>query len=120
MEKSNLHEIIVDKSLVAYCGLYCGACRAFLRDKCPGCKENAKATWCKIRKCCADNGYLSCADCKIMKIEECKKFNNFISKLYTLFFKSDRNACIQRIKEIGYEYFAAEMAKNRTQTIKKK
>lgn len=32
---------------IAACGLYCGACRKYLNDKCPGCRQNDRATWCK-------------------------------------------------------------------------
>ena len=51
---------------------------------------------------------------------ECKKFNNFISKAFGFIFNSDRAACIARIKEIGSEGFAIEMANNRMQTIKRR
>lgn len=40
---------------VAYCGLYCGACKSHRKGKCPGCRENSKATWCEIRKCCQEH-----------------------------------------------------------------
>ena len=50
----NVASIAVNADLVASCGLYCGACRAHLAGKCAGCRENAKATWCKIRSCCAE------------------------------------------------------------------
>ena len=43
-----MKEIVADPKLVAYCGLYCGACGAYLRGRCPGCIENYKATWCKV------------------------------------------------------------------------
>ncbi len=29
--------------------------------KCPGCKNNEKASWCKIRQCCISKGYHTCA-----------------------------------------------------------
>ena len=44
-------QIVVDKKLIAKCGLYCGACNSYITGKCPGCNENVKATWCKIRNC---------------------------------------------------------------------
>ena len=40
-----------DKELIAACGLYCGACRKYLAERCPGCRLNEKAAWCKIRSC---------------------------------------------------------------------
>ena len=75
-----MKNIVADTDLIAYCGLYCGACRKYLREKCPGCHENEKATWCKIRSCCDEHDYLSCADCQEFEnILECKKFNNLIA-----------------------------------------
>ena len=51
-----MKEIISDPKLVAFCGLYCGACKAYLKERCPGCHDNEKATWCKVRTCCLENG----------------------------------------------------------------
>ena len=96
--------------LVAYCGLYCQECRSFKKGKCPGCAKNEKATWCTIRTCCIENGYTSCAECTIMPLKECKKFNNFIGNTIGLLFNSDRTACIARIKEVGAAQFATEMS----------
>jgi hypothetical protein len=118
--KTNLKEIAADKTMIAYCGLYCGACRSYLSGKCPGCSENAKASWCKIRQCCMENKYMSCADCTIANVEDCSKFNNFMSKIMGLIFNSDRKACIERITENGYDSFAEEMASKRIQTIRRK
>lgn len=102
---------------VAVCGLYCGACRTFEKQKCPGCLKNEKATWCKIRQCCIENQYASCADCKLIAFEACKKFNNMIGKIFSILFKSDRQACIRKIKTGGYEAFVEEMHKNKQQSI---
>jgi hypothetical protein len=113
-------KVVTDKNLIAYCGLYCGACGSYLKGKCAGCKENIKASWCKVRECCIENEYLSCADCQKEELMECRKYNNFISKIFGFVFRSDRAACIKQIKETGYEGFALEMATNKTQTIKRK
>jgi hypothetical protein len=120
MEISNKKEVVKDKSFIAYCGLYCGSCRTFLKGKCPGCMDNTKATWCNIRKCCTENNFQSCSDCKTSNVNDCKKFNTFISKIIGFAFNSDRKACISRIKEIGYDDYAIEMAESRRQTIKRK
>ena len=104
----------------AACGLYCDNCYKMKNGKCPGCFKNEKASWCKIRSCCIENGYKSCADCKKMSLEECKKFNNFIGKVFGFIFKSDRNANIRRIKEIGYDAFAEELQKSGFMTLKRK
>jgi hypothetical protein len=106
--------------LVAYCGLYCGGCSKYLNGKCPGCYENEKADWCKIRSCCMAEDYLSCADCKeFNNPSECKKFNNFISKIFAFVFRSDRKACIELIKEKGYEEYINYMREEGKMTIKK-
>jgi len=112
--------ITADKSLVAYCGLYCGACKKYLSGSCPGCHENQKASWCKIRSCNMEHGYASCADCKeFADPMACKKFNNFISKIFSVIFKSNRAADIAMIRESGYEEFAQFMAANKLQSIKR-
>ena len=105
-----MKEILSDSKMVAYCGLYCGACKAYLKERCPGCYNNEKAGWCKIRKCCAENGFSSCADCKEFPDPmKCKKFNNFVSKIFAFVFRSDRAACIRQIKEIGIQAHADKM-----------
>jgi hypothetical protein len=116
-----MKDIVADAGLVACCGLYCGACRAYLRGRCPGCRENEKATWCGVRNCCKTNQFASCADCKdFQNPSECRKFNNWISKIFGFIFRSDRAACICRIRQLGLEGYAADMAKNKRQTIKRK
>ncbi|RPH31810.1 MAG: DUF3795 domain-containing protein [Bacteroidales bacterium] len=115
-----MKEIVNDTKLIAYCGLYCGSCSKFLKESCPGCAGNEKATWCKVRSCNMEHGYVSCADCKeYSNAMDCKKFNNFMSKLFGFVFKSDRNACVNMIRSNGYENFASYMASNKLVTIKK-
>lgn len=120
MNSTNQKEITADKNLIAYCGLYCGSCKSYLNGKCPGCRDNTKATWCKVRECCIGNNFQSCADCTTISLLDCSKYNNFISKAFGYIFNSDRPACIARIKEIGYDEFSVEMALNKTQSIKRK
>ncbi len=116
-----MKEIVADKALVAYCGLYCGACRKYRVGKCPGCHENEKASWCKVRSCCVENGHTSCADChQYDDIMECKGFNNFISRIFSLVFNSNRESCIKRIGEAGLETFASEMAQKGMMSHKRK
>jgi len=119
-KNKEMKEIKEDKSLIAACGLYCGACRLYLSGKCFGCKENVKAAWCKVRTCCKENSFASCADCKSIELKDCKKFNNFFAKIFGLIFNSNRAACISRIKEIGYDSYAKEMTEKRVMTIKRK
>jgi hypothetical protein len=107
-------------STVAYCGLYCGACGAFKKGKCKGCALNEKATWCKIRSCCIENSYQSCADCKdFTDPMQCKKFNNFVSKIFAVVFKSDRAGCIKQIREKGIEKHAEIMKAQDRSSMKK-
>jgi hypothetical protein len=112
--------IQVKAALVANCGLYCGACRSYLSGKCKGCRENAKATWCKVRSCCIEKQIQSCAGCaEFSDPQACKKFNNVISKIFGLIFKSNRAACIAQIKKLGLEGHARAMTDLRYQTIKR-
>ncbi|MDM8528216.1 DUF3795 domain-containing protein [Anaerolineales bacterium HSG24] len=115
-----MKSIVADPKLVAYCGLYCGACKKYLKGSCQGCAKNEKATWCNIRLCCIENNYTSCADCKEFDdVNDCKKYNNFVAKVFGVIFRSDRRSCIIRIKEVGNDGFAKEMAEKKVPTIKR-
>ncbi|MCR6509690.1 MULTISPECIES: DUF3795 domain-containing protein [Bacteroides] len=114
-----MKSITASKDNIAACGLYCGACRKFLSGKCPGCNNNEKASWCKIRKCCISKGYHTCAKCE-HDVRECKIYSNLISKVFALLFNSDRPACISYIREHGEIAYAEEMSKRKCQTIKRK
>ena len=113
--------IVSDAGLVAYCGLYCGACGGYLKGRCPGCHGNTKAAWCKIRACCIERSYRSCAECADFRDPlMCRKYNNLISKVFGFLFRSDRVACIRQIKEIGIEGHAEAMTKLGRQSIRRK
>ncbi len=114
-----MKKIEANKKLIAACGLYCGACRKYLSDKCPGCHENKKATWCKIRSCVKGKNYHSCAECP-KEVGACKIYSNLIGKIFAFIFRSDRPACISYIREHGEQAFAEEMTKRKCQTIKRK
>ena len=106
-----------DSNLVAYCGLYCGSCGKYRRGKCPGCRKNEKAGWCKVRVCAIGHSYRSCADCLLVSdLKTCGKLNNFISKMFAFIFRSDRFAALAMIRECGYDEFACSMAKKRLMT----
>jgi hypothetical protein len=116
-----MRDIVADAKAVAYCGLYCGACGAYRKETCPGCHENKKASWCKIRTCCAEHGYSSCADCTIYgDPNDCELFNNFMSKMFAVVFRSDRAACIAQIKTVGIDGHAKAMAASGHQSMKKR
>ncbi len=97
-------------SLISFCGLYCGECPSYKKQKCPGCAQNVKASWCKVRNCCLEKGLESCAGCdEFSDVKECKKHNNLISKMFGLFLNSDRRKGIEFIKDNGYQEFASYM-----------
>ena len=115
-----MEDIVIDKNLVSFCGLYCGTYGKYKKEKCMGCQKNEKASWCKIRSCNIENGYLSCADCKeYSDPKECKKYSNFVASIFEIIFKSSRKAGIEMIKEIGYEDFAKYMAENNLVSLKR-
>jgi len=110
-----MHETVADPALVAHCGLYCGASKG----KCPGFRENAKAGWCKVRTCCQEHDYATCADCaEFPDTRQCRKFHNLFSRIIGFVLRSDRRACIERIRAVGPEAFAREMAEKRAQTLR--
>jgi len=102
---------VVDPGLVARCGLYCGACRAYLTHRCRGCRSNESCAWCRAGSCCEARGLFSCAECADYDdVRACPRFNGFMPKVLSLVLRADRAACIARIRAGGYESFAAEMA----------
>lgn len=120
-----MKNIEANETLVAFCGLYCGCCKLYLEEKCPGCIENKKSEkWCKLKLCCKDKNYRTCADCKDFtnteELKNCKKFNNIFSKIFSFLFKSDRYSCIKKIKEIEIKNFADFMTKEKSYNSVKK
>ena len=107
--------------LVAACGLYCGSCHRFTKGSCPGCAENVKASWCKIRQCTKEKGYHTCAECtEFGDVQECRKFNNIFAKIFAFIFRSDRKASLSLISKIGVEAYATEMADKGMPVLKRK
>jgi hypothetical protein len=112
--------IVADPALVAACGLYCGACRKHRSGRCPGCLANEKAGWCKVRSCCLEHGYASCADCvPFDDPRDCPRFDNPIARVIGFLLRSDRAACVDRIREVGRDVFAAEMAARGAQSLRR-
>jgi len=113
-----MRELVSDKGLVANCGLYCGACKAYLKERCPGCHDNAKASWCKIRTCCGEHNWATCADCTdFPDPKQCPKFDNLIARVIGVVLNSDRRACVLKVRELGADGFAAFMAGQKRQTL---
>ena len=109
-----------DPVLVAYCGLYCGACKAYLKNRCPGCHDNVRASWCKVRSCCMERGMDTCADCdEYPDPMACSSYNTFMSRVFGFLFRSDRAACIRQIREVGLEEHADRMAAQGRQSIRR-
>jgi len=117
-----MKEVETNTNLIAACGLYCGACKAYLKNRCPGCRLHKKADkWCKVKLCCRDNTFTSCADCqKYNDLHDCKKFNNIFSKIFAFIFGSNRKWCIDRIRQIGYEGYAKEASSSKNYNGKNK
>lgn len=110
-----------NSDLVSYCGLYCGACSSFKKGRCPGCRRNEKASWCKVRKCDIAKEIRSCADCKeYLDVSECSKFNNFAAKAFGFVFNTDRRKGIAFIKCEGYNPYALKMAEIDRVCLKRK
>lgn len=115
-----IQEIKNDPQLIAYCGLYCGSCRKYLSGKCPSCQQLTSPHWCKIRTCCIGKNTTSCADCTLETPNDCKTFNNPISKVFKFIFGSDREKSILLIREKGAIYYAGHMTETRQQSLKTK
>ncbi len=94
--------------LVAYCGLYCGSCGSYKKGKCKTCKDSGGFSRCKVRKCCIELNYQTCAECG--KFLECKTLDNFISKIFALVFRSDRKGNLRQIQETGIKTWAEDQA----------
>jgi len=117
---NDIKEVPLHESLVSMCGLYCGACRSFLKGKCKGCADNAKASWCKVRSCCLENSYASCAECtEHADPAACGKYNSIISKAFGLVFNSDRRAGIMMIQQQGIRKFTEEMVYMKRPALKR-
>ena len=96
--------------VLAYCGLVCSDCGAYLKNKCQGChSDKPMSINCKVKPCAQEKGYTTCAECTdFEKFEDCKKLNNFISKVFGFIFRSDRIGNLNRIKQIGVDSFKQE------------
>uniref|UniRef100_UPI0032177A05 DUF3795 domain-containing protein n=1 Tax=uncultured Draconibacterium sp. TaxID=1573823 RepID=UPI0032177A05 len=103
------NEAIQNTDLIAFCGLYCGTCRKYKKGKCPGCAQNTKATWCKIRTCNIEHEYVNCTDCTLTDRRTCTKLNNPIGKMFELVFRTDRLKSLQFIQDKGGKAYSHKM-----------
>ena len=96
--------------VIAHCGLVCSECGAFVKGRCDGChSEKPKFRNCPVKRCNLEHAYVTCADCQEFgDLGECKKLNNWISKLFGLIFRSDRMGNLNRIRQTSLEEFSSE------------
>jgi hypothetical protein len=118
MKKSEIRQ---DIGLIAACGLYCGSCNKLRKGKCPGCRDNEKASWCKIRTCCIEKGIDNCSLCKeYPDTKKCSKYNNLVARAIEFVFITDRSLCIEKIKTEGNDKFVQIMSDNGWVSMPKK
>jgi hypothetical protein len=114
---------IIDENLVSPCGFYCGVCKSFLKNKCKGCSTNT-SSWarkCKVRKCCSENDYTTCAECQQYEhVNECKKLNSNFVKFFSVFVGYDRPGGINEIRRMGKSKFAQNRIDSCCMWVKKK
>lgn len=117
--------------LIGACGLYCGACKKYQKRKCPGCTTlqgknpqpqqpcNKWLDKCKIRRCCEEQGFHTCAECD-KDAHDCNIYNNIVGRIFSFLFNSDRAACIRYICRNGEEAFAEKMTWDEQMTFRRK
>ena len=113
----------VDKSLVSPCGFYCGACKSLQKGKCQGCatNENSWAKRCKVRKCCGENSYATCAECtEFENVSRCSKLNSLFIRFFAAFVGYDRPGGIEEIRRLGIDEYAKMMAQQNAMWVKRK
>lgn len=124
-----------DKRLAAVCGLFCPACTLFIGTKedrerlkmmamrfqlpveeleCHGCRSEKRGIfcrdYCKMSKCSVEKGINFCIECPEYPCMELKAFQAQMPHRLELW-KSQ-----ERIKEVGYEEWYAEMIEQYTCT----
>jgi hypothetical protein len=86
--------------LIPPCGIYCGRCPNYLREKnpCLGAEEHCKNRRCKgILVCCKEKkGYHYCFECKLFPCSRFKKFSESWMKLGQDLIKNQ-----YQLKELG-------------------
>jgi hypothetical protein len=60
---------------------------------------------CRVRACAFERGFATCAECEEM--ETCRILNNFISKVFSFIFRSDKMVSLRMIRDEGMEKFIA-------------
>ena len=93
---------------IGCCGAYCGTCKVIREGLCQGCKigystgeRDISIAKCKIKVCCIQKGYNSCADCK--GYDSCDIIQGFFAKNGYKYRKYKQ--ALDYIRENGYEKF---------------
>lgn len=113
-----------NQNLVSYCGFYCGACPSYIKGKCKGCKGDSPDCGvgyqaCKVKPCCVQNGYLTCAQCK-KHVKDCKDYNPLSIRFGEFISQTSRNKGIEMIKEKGLKEFMEFMISKKWVTMKRR
>jgi hypothetical protein len=115
-----------DENLISYCGFYCGTCPTYTGGKCEGCRGNSPLCAvgyhkCKVRPCCIENAYFSCADCeKYITVKSCKEYNPLSIKFGEYISCTSRQKSIEMIREKGVTAFIEYMVSKEWVTMKTK
>ena len=111
--------------LISYCGFYCESCPKFTKNQCNGCKgDDPKCavgySSCKVRPCCIENGFSTCAECnKFESVKDCKIYNPLLIRFGQFITRTSRRKGIELIKKVGEDGFASFMKDKNWVTIKK-
>ena len=98
------------KFVLAYCGLVCSECGMYLKQKCQGChSDKPMSLKCKVKPCAQEKSYTTCAECTDFEnLKDCKKLNNFISKIFGFIFCTNLIGNLNRIRQITLDKFKGE------------
>lgn len=106
-------EQVFDETLIAPCGMNCGICRAYLREKnsCHGCRL-AEQNWPKTRmncqlRLCQKRNDMFCDSCEEFPCDRLKRMDNRYRTRYGM--SEIQN--LQNIRENGMDEFLQEESK---------
>lgn len=108
-----------DKSLIAPCGMNCGTCIAYLRNKntCPGCRVNSDDKAVSVRRCiiqkCVQLEMTESKFCYECDTYPCKRLKQ-LDKRYRTRYSTSFIENLTMIKEKGIEKFLVFESERRT------
>ena len=132
MQQKEIQTKEVDKKLAAVCGLYCGACTAYIATtedpvrleklatqfqlteeaiRCYGCRSSKRGPYCqtcKMSACATERGIDFCVECTDYPCDDLKQFQSGIPHRIELW--DD----LERIKTTGYDNWLKEVRENYT------